>query len=442
MTLSLEGAQRVGSHWLAILLHRKTQFRMALGLFVAGLPTLVYGSATQHWLWASMSGGLILASAGLLFRLEQQATADVKRIADSLNLGMEELVNWSHQCADKLKTSTADAGWAEECLRAHHEAESAVMELDGAYTEIRGQIGERMQGLDAQISSTNDTVNQLRDSMQSITTASKQIGEVIKLVESIAFQTKLLSLNAAIEAAHAGEAGIGFLVIANEVKRLSDEVDTSAKRSTALIEECLMQVEVGEMILEEAGSSIGTILDRSADLREVMEKLESLPKIGENPEIRGLNQTVQGLAQRSQNWTGELVDCLGALEHVEEFSQLMLDVSYELRAFLPVEEYLEASEGKGLSRFAVAGAPSPEIVTALPLPTEALAEPEVAQTIPAETPGEEQQHCEVTEQAMQMLESLQDAAQSAKQVLEARPQIIPLIEPAPRGSSIQSESIF
>lgn len=438
MTLSLEGAQRVGSHWLAILMLRKTQFRAALGLFVTGLPALVYGTATQHWLWASMAGGFILASAGLLFHMEQRATADIQRIADSLNLGMEELVRWSHECADKLKASSHDAGWAEDCVRAHHEADVAWTDLDTSYTDIREQIGERMQGLDSQITSTNDTVNQLRDSMQSITTASKQIGEVIKLVESIAFQTKLLSLNAAIEAAHAGEAGIGFLVIANEVKRLSDEVDTSAKRSTALIEECLMQVEVGEMILEEAGSSIGTILERSADLREVMEKLESLPKITDNPEIRVLNQSVEGLAHRSQVWTAELGNCLEALGHVEEFSQLMLDVSYELRSFLPLEDQVEETEGKGLARFAVAGEVHSMEVEAMP-EAPAIAEP-------IEIPVEEPAKCEVTEQAIQMLENLNEAAQSARQVLEARPQppelVHPFEEPAPVRKVIPSESIF
>lgn len=414
--------QGAGSHWTALLLHRKTQFRIALFLFLTGLPALVYGSGTQHWLWASMAGTLILASAAILFHLENQATADVRRVAESLNLGMEELINWSHECSLKMKASTRDADWADLCVQAHQDAGIAWSALDGSYNETRALIGDRMAGLENQITTANDTVSQLRDSMQSITMASNQIGQVIKLVEAIAFQTKLLSLNAAIEAAHAGEAGIGFLVIANEVKRLSDEVDASAKKSAALIEECLMQVEMGEMILEEAGSSIGTILDRSEELREVMDKLEALPKFSESEGLMNLNQSVDGLSTRAHKWTGELEECVRVLEHIEQFSVLMMDVSHELRGFLPLGTAGEGAQGAGLERFSapLQTEPLPEVPSPSAVPLEA---PASAPRPAAAEPAPDAEVCDAEEidpgvQAALLFESLNEAAEITKRSLE------------------------
>jgi len=375
-----------GAGWKSAFSPRKNQLGAALFILLTGLPVLVWASANSRWIPACAGGLLVLAGAGILIRMEKQANEDIERIATSLHTGMEELVEWSHACGGQLRLASKQSQWADICIQSHQDAKADWSRLDAAYTDARVAIGERMQGLDDQISSAKDTLSQLRDSMTSITEASRQIGQVIKLVETIAFQTKLLSLNAAIEAAHAGEAGAGFLVIANEVKRLSDEVDGSAKKSAALIEECLMQVEMGEMILEEAGSSIGSILDFSGELREGMSRLEALPKFSEGEGLVNLNQSMGGLSTKAHAWTDHLASCLQVLDQIDDFSRLMLDVSYELKEYLPTAAVKEPEvPGAGMAKFLAIEKSSNAIASEPPIDEQPL---ELIETLKAAVQGE------------------------------------------------------
>ena len=86
------------------------------------------------------------------------------------------------------------------------------------------------------ITQANEHMSELTHAMNEINHASKKTSDIIKTIEMIAFQTNLLSLNAAIEAARAGDAGVGFAVVASEVKTLAARVADAAKEIAELIE--------------------------------------------------------------------------------------------------------------------------------------------------------------------------------------------------------------
>ncbi len=99
---------------------------------------------------------------------------------------------------------------------------------------------------------SNAAVEALATTMQAIRTSSQRVGEIIHVIEGVAFQTNMLALNAAVEAARAGTSGKGFAVVASEVRALAQRSGASARQIRALIEESSACVETGTVQSAEA----------------------------------------------------------------------------------------------------------------------------------------------------------------------------------------------
>jgi methyl-accepting chemotaxis protein len=105
-----------------------------------------------------------------------------------------------------------------------------------------------------------EVVGRVIETMHGISDSSAKVAEIIRVIESIAFQTNILALNAAVEAARAGEQGRGFAVVATEVRTLAQRSATAAKEIKALIDESVNRVETGSRQVEEAGSTINEVV--------------------------------------------------------------------------------------------------------------------------------------------------------------------------------------
>lgn len=106
----------------------------------------------------------------------------------------------------------------------------------------------------------NSQMKRMLDSMQAINDGSANISKIIKVIDEIAFQTNILSLNAAVEAARAGQAGKGFAVVADEVRNLAAKSANAAKETTALIEGNIGKVETGTKIANDTASVLEKIV--------------------------------------------------------------------------------------------------------------------------------------------------------------------------------------
>ncbi|MBX9924887.1 MAG: hypothetical protein K2Y05_00890, partial [Hyphomicrobiaceae bacterium] len=163
--------------------------------------------------------------------------------------------------------------------------------------------------------------------MEKIEKSSRQVSEIVVLIEEIAFQTNILALNAAVEAARAGEAGNGFAVVANEVRALSQRASQALKDIKSLIESSNSNVNEGAELVKHAGQSlteISTSVKRVADLIEEIASASQEQATGVDQVSRAVSnmdamtqlngtlvQETTSALQTSQNQIRELWDSIG-----------------------------------------------------------------------------------------------------------------------------------
>ena len=114
--------------------------------------------------------------------------------------------------------------------------------------------------------------------MSEINVASKQIADIIGVIDEIAFQTNLLALNAAVEAARAGEQGRGFAVVASEVRNLAGRSATAAKEIKGLIQNSVAKVENGSKLVSESGGALSEIVDSVKKVSDIVAEIAAASK--------------------------------------------------------------------------------------------------------------------------------------------------------------------
>ncbi len=143
----------------------------------------------------------------------------------------------------------------------------ALYVIDGVALDLlNSQLEERVSVLQQVAERGGEVVSQVVSTMRGIETSSRKVGDIIGVIDDIAFQTNILALNAAVEAARAGEQGRGFAVVAGEVRALAQRSAEAAKEIKTLIGASVEQVETGCGALP-AMAADSMAPDRSMDLR-------------------------------------------------------------------------------------------------------------------------------------------------------------------------------
>ena len=131
------------------------------------------------------------------------------------------------------------------------------------------------------------------EKMAAINSSSRKIGEIISVIDSIAFQTNILALNAAVEAARAGEQGRGFAVVAAEVRALAQRSAAAAKEIKELIHNTVDQVGEGTKLVNEAGNSMQGIVVGIQQVTEIINEIS----VASHEQATGIDQVNRAIIQ-------------------------------------------------------------------------------------------------------------------------------------------------
>jgi ABC-type transporter Mla subunit MlaD len=134
------------------------------------------------------------------------------------------------------------------------------------------------------------------DSMTEVTNSSKKIGDIINVVNEIAFQTNLLALNAAVEAARAGEQGRGFAVVAGEVRNLAGRSAEAAKEIQSLINDSMEKVQAGNQLVEETGKTLSEIIEGINNVATTVSEISAASQ----EQASGIDQVNKAVAQMDE----------------------------------------------------------------------------------------------------------------------------------------------
>jgi methyl-accepting chemotaxis protein len=142
-------------------------------------------------------------------------------------------------------------------------------------------------------------VAQVVQTMAAINTSSRQIAEIIGVIDGIAFQTNILALNAAVEAARAGEQGRGFAVVAGEVRNLAQRSAAAAKEIKSLIGDSVAKVDDGARLVDEAGSTMEEIVNSVKRVTDIMAEI-SLASQEQSAGIEQVNRAIGQMDETTQ----------------------------------------------------------------------------------------------------------------------------------------------
>jgi methyl-accepting chemotaxis protein-1 (serine sensor receptor) len=139
-------------------------------------------------------------------------------------------------------------------------------------------------------------VAQVVTTMEEISTSSRKIGDIIGVIDSIAFQTNILALNAAVEAARAGEQGRGFAVVASEVRSLAQRSSSAAKEIKELILTSVERVESGSLLAQEAGQTMNGIIVAVQRVTDIMGEISAASE----EQSGGIDQVARAVTQMDE----------------------------------------------------------------------------------------------------------------------------------------------
>lgn len=352
-------------------LRQKLHPGMKSGLFLLeftaiGLSLLTAHSLPPGWGWLSWVVALLAATAAMAINhyLAQQPLQQIVRDANRLAAGdmsqaivtggsgkIGELQRALNQMAVNLRTVVGDT--RDEMQKVQQAAlEIAAGNRDlSARTEAQASNLEQTASSMLQINSTikqtaasasqatrlsNETagiaqgshqaVQKVGHSMAAINESSQRIGEIIQLVESVAFQTNILSLNAAVEAARAGEAGRGFAVVAGEVRALAQRTTAAAREIKQQVSESNERVAIGNQHSQQASDSMDQALESVRNVHNLLTEISNAA-YNQQSGIEQISQAVgemDGITQQNAAMVEQLAAAAQSLlDQVEEVSHSM-----------------------------------------------------------------------------------------------------------------------
>ena len=250
-----------------------------------------------------------MAKGDMTLPVEKEYSGDFAPIHDSLFLIYKQLNQTLlviRQSADQVSTGSAQVADAVQALASGAtEQAGTIQQLSASVTEVSAQVEQSTAHIEEATGCVEQTVDRVEESnikmkqmlkaMEEIKATSDEIGKITKAIDGIASQTNLLALNAAVEAARAGEAGKGFAVVADEVRSLAFQSAQAAKRTAELVENVSHAVNGGMSTAQANAAILMEVSNQAGHVKELMETVEKTSR----EESAAMNQVSYAITQIS-----------------------------------------------------------------------------------------------------------------------------------------------
>jgi methyl-accepting chemotaxis protein len=304
----------------------------SVGLFIARNIRQALGAEP-----AALSAAVARVADGDLsesLQVDPRDTTSVLANVARMQANLSEVVFDVRSNSESVATASAQIAQGNADLSQRTEEQASALEQTAATMEELGstvrnnadnahQANQLAQSAARVAHQGGEVVSKVVITMQGINDSSRKIGDIIGVIDGIAFQTNILALNAAVEAARAGEQGRGFAVVAGEVRTLAQRSAEAAKEIKALISRSVEQVEQGTTLVDEAGTTMSEIVQSIQKVSDIVGEITSATA-EQSSGVQQVGEAVGQMDQVTQQNAALVEESAAAAESLKNQSQQLV----------------------------------------------------------------------------------------------------------------------
>jgi methyl-accepting chemotaxis protein len=262
-------------------------------------------------------GSLLDALAAMIAAL-RHTVSQVRNTTESIATASGQIAAGNHDLSARTEQTASNL----------QQTAASMEELTGTVAHTAGsaaKANELASSASTAAAKGGKVVDQVVSTMADINVSSKRIGDIIGVIDGIAFQTNILALNAAVEAARAGEQGRGFAVVATEVRSLAKRSADAAKEIKSLIAASVERVESGSALVAQAGATMKDIVTSVQHVSDIIGEITNASS-EQSSGIGQVNGAVAQLDQMTQQNAALVEESAAAAESLKEQAKRLSEV--------------------------------------------------------------------------------------------------------------------